>query len=425
MSFSALDHLECPRCGATYDATVLQGLCPARRAHRCWRGTTSPRVGTDPRPIAGRAPDLWRYHELLPVSAAEHVVTLGEGMTPLLPRPGSAAELGLPRLMVKDDGLLPTGSFKARGAAVGVSRAKELGATRLAMPTNGNAGAAWSTYAARAGLRATIAMPVDAPTITRAETVVTGGDLRLVDGLISDAGRLVGAAVQASDGRLVRGVDAQGALPDRGQEDDGARDRRAARLADARRDPLPDRRRGRSDRHPQGARRGSRAGLGRGRPAAAGLRPGDRVRADRHGVRGRGRGVGRRWRTPRRSRSASTCPRRSATSSCSRAVRETGGTAVAVEDADLLADLALTARLEGMFLCPEGAATVTAARQLARTGWLSPDDEVVLLNTGRRRDLPRHRHGRRPDDRQGRRAGAVTGRPDRCAIVLVAGRPPA
>ena len=92
------------------------------------------------------------------------------------------------------------------------------------------------------------------------------------------------------------------------------------------------------------------------------------------------------------------------------AVRETGGTAVAVEDADLLADLALTARLEGMFLCPEGAATVTAARQLARTGWLSPDDEVVLLNTGRRRDLPRHRHGRRPDDRQGRRAGAVTGR---------------
>ena len=98
-------------------------------------------------------------------------------MTPLLPAPRLGMELGLPRLMVKDDGLLPTGSFKARGAAVGVSRAKELGAHRLAMPTNGNAGAAWSTYAARAGLRATIAMPVDAPWITRAETVVTGGDL--------------------------------------------------------------------------------------------------------------------------------------------------------------------------------------------------------------------------------------------------------
>ena len=116
------------------------------------------------------------------------MVTLGEGMTPLLAAPRLGAELGLRRLMVKDDGLLPTGSFKARGAAVGVSRAKELGARRLAMPTNGNAGAAWSTYAARAGLVATIAMPLDAPTITRAETVVTGGDLRLVDGLISDAG---------------------------------------------------------------------------------------------------------------------------------------------------------------------------------------------------------------------------------------------
>ena len=123
------------------------------------------------------------------VGGAEHVVTLGEGMTPLLPAPRLGAELGFARLMVKDDGLLPTGSFKARGAAVGVSRARELGARRLAMPTNGNAGAAWSTYAARAGLRddrrdaARRARPSPGP-----RCVVTGGDLHLVDGLISDAG---------------------------------------------------------------------------------------------------------------------------------------------------------------------------------------------------------------------------------------------
>lgn len=197
MSFSSLSQLECPRCYARYDAQVLQGLCPTDGSPLLARYDLES-VALQPEEISRRAPDLWRYHELLPVSAAEHVVTLGEGMTPLLSTPRLAAELGLRRLLIKDDGLLPTGSFKARGAAVGVSRARELGVTRLAMPTNGNAGAAWSTYAARAGLRATIAMPVDAPRITRAEIVVTGGDLRLVDGLISDAGRVIGAAVAAS-----------------------------------------------------------------------------------------------------------------------------------------------------------------------------------------------------------------------------------
>src|SRR6185369_4890577 len=110
------------------------------------------------------------------------------GMTPLLPAPRLGAEIGVPGLLVKDEGALPTGSFKARGAAVGVSRARELGATHVAMPTNGNAGAAWATYSARAGLRATIAMPAAAPEITRRECVAAGADLHIVDGLIGDAG---------------------------------------------------------------------------------------------------------------------------------------------------------------------------------------------------------------------------------------------
>ena len=119
-------------------------------------------------------------------------------MTPLLPAPVLGAELGVPRLLVKDEGLLPTGSFKARGAAAGVSRARELGASALAMPTNGNAGAAWAAYAARAGLPMLVAMPTGAPLITRAECVATGADLRLVDGLISDAGRLIAEGTAAS-----------------------------------------------------------------------------------------------------------------------------------------------------------------------------------------------------------------------------------
>ncbi len=128
------------------------------------------------------------------------MTTLGEGMTPLLPLPTYGAVVGVPRLLMKDEGLVPTGSFKARGAAVGVSRARELGVEAIAMPTNGNAGAAWSVYAARAGLGSLIVMPVDAPEITRRECVVAGAELYLVDGLINHAGALVKEAVQQRPG---------------------------------------------------------------------------------------------------------------------------------------------------------------------------------------------------------------------------------
>jgi threonine synthase len=155
-----------------------------------------------PASFAGRTADLWRYRELLPVRDDAHVTTLGEGWTPLLPAPRYGALVGLPRLLVKDEGLVPTGSFKARGAAVGVSRARELGIRHVAMPTNGNAGAAWAAYAARAGMRATIAMPVAAPDITRRECVAAGAELVLVDGLIGDAGRYIAGVVAGSGGEV-------------------------------------------------------------------------------------------------------------------------------------------------------------------------------------------------------------------------------
>ncbi|MDQ4038105.1 MAG: pyridoxal-phosphate dependent enzyme, partial [Actinomycetota bacterium] len=192
--YSALTHLECSRCRHTYDATVLAGLCQDCSAPLLARYDLN-QVTVDPDELARRPPNLWRYHQLLPVSAPEHVVSLGEGMTPMLALPRLGTELGLSRLLVKDEGQLPTGSFKARGAAVGVSRARELGATALAMPTNGNAGAAWAAYAARAGLRMVVAMPTDAPVVTRAEVVATGAELRLAEGRISDAGRLVATLV--------------------------------------------------------------------------------------------------------------------------------------------------------------------------------------------------------------------------------------
>ena len=162
---------------------------------------------------------MWRYHELLPVTDASRVISLGEGMTPLLPLPRLGQSIGVPRLWMKDEGLTPTGTFKARGAAVGVSRAAELGVLGVAMPTNGNAGAAWAVYAARAGLRSLIVMPAVAPSITRAECAAAGAELYLVDGLISDAGAMIAAALPA--GRVPGHLHPQGAVPDRGQEDHG------------------------------------------------------------------------------------------------------------------------------------------------------------------------------------------------------------
>jgi threonine synthase len=199
-SYSALDHLDCSRCGTWHDATVVQGTCSCGAPLLARYDTDRLAALVDRAAIAARPPDLWRYHELLPVSDAAHVVSLGEGMTPLLALPRLGRALGVPRLAMKDEGLIPTGSFKARGAAVGVSRAAELGVTGIAMPTNGNAGAAWAAYAARAGLRSLIAMPVDAPAITRAECSAAGAELYLVDGLIGDAGRIVAAALPARPG---------------------------------------------------------------------------------------------------------------------------------------------------------------------------------------------------------------------------------
>ena len=380
MTFSTLDRLECPRCRATYDAFVLQGLCPADGSPLLARYDLD-RVTSSPTEISGRASDLWRYHELLPVGSAEHVVTLGEGMTPLLAAPRLGAELGLPRLMVKDDGLLPTGSFKARGAAVGVSRAKELGARRLAMPTNGNAGAAWSTYAARAGLLATIAMPLDAPTITRAETVVTGGDLRLVDGLISDAGALVSAAVAASDEDWFEVATLKEPYRIEGKKTMGLE------IAEQLGWRMPD-----VIVYPTGGGVGL-IGIHKALTEllelgwvagelprlvcvqATGCAP--IVTAFEAGAT-----------ESEKVENSSTIafginvPKALGDFLVLQGVRETGGTAIAVTDEAILAEQATLAAMEGTWICPEGAACLAATRELRESGWMGEREQVVVLNTG-------------------------------------------
>ena len=147
--------------------------------------------------VARRPPTLWRYRELLPVEKDENVVSLGEGMSPLLPCPRLGAEMGLEKLFIKDESQLPTGSFKARGLCMAVSRAKELGVKRLAIPTAGNAGGALAAYAARAGLEAWVFMPDDTPVVNRVEAGLYGAQAFVMKGLITDCAAAVAAGKDA------------------------------------------------------------------------------------------------------------------------------------------------------------------------------------------------------------------------------------
>jgi threonine synthase len=376
--YSALSHLDCPRCGARHDADQVQGTCSCGSPLLARYDLEQVRV--TPRDIAGRAPDLWRYHELLPVRAASRVVSLGEGMTPLLSLPRLGRALSVPNLLMKDEGLIPTGTFKARGAAVGVSRAAELGVAAIAMPTNGNAGAAWSAYAARARMRSLVVMPAAAPAITRAECAAAGAELYLVDGLIGDAGKLIAAAVAGRPGyqdvstlREPYRIEGKKTMGLEIAEQLGWR--------------LPG-----VIVYPTGGGVGIigiykalREMLELGWVAgdlprlvavqSTGCAP--IVRAFQAGA-----AVSEPWPDAKTVAFGITVPKALGDFLILEALYGTGGIAVAVTDEALLADQREVARLEGTFICPEGAACITAVRELRESGWLSASDEVVVLNTG-------------------------------------------
>lgn len=382
MGFSFLSHLECSRCVRHYDADRLQNLCLDCRAPLLVRyDLDAIRDAVRTADLAGREPNLWRYHELLPVAAAEHVVSLGEGMTPLLPLPRYGRRFGLNDLLLKDEGLVPTGSFKARGAAVGVSRAAELGVRRLAMPTNGNAGAAWSVYGARAGLRSTIVMPVDAPEITRRECAVSGAELYLVDGLINDAGAMVGELVSRSDGAVFNASTLAEPYRLEGKKTMGIEivEQLGWRMPDVILYPT-----------------GGGVGIIGIHKALHELRelgwisgPLPKLVA----VQSKGcapivdafdRGLreSEAWQDAYTVAFGITVPKPIGDFLILDAVADTGGTAIAVDDAELIAEQVELASAEGTFICPEGAACLVAARKLRESGWLTGDERTVVLNTG-------------------------------------------
>jgi threonine synthase len=380
MPYSALSHLDCPRCGTWHDADRVQGTCSCGSPLLARYDLRHVASQASVRDIASRPADLWRYHELLPVRQAARVVSLGEGMTPLLPMPAIGRALGVPKLLMKDEGLLPTGTFKARGAAVGVSRAAELGVTAIAIPTNGNAGAAWSVYAARAGMRSLIVMPAAAPPVTRAECATAGAELYLVDGGIGDAAQLVADAVSRRPG-YQNAATLHEPYRVEGKKTMGLE------IAEQLGWRMPG-----VIVYPAGGGVGI-IGIHKAlrELAELGWVSGDLPRlvavqpdgcAPIVKAFGAGAAETEPWPDPKTVAFGLTVPKPLGDFLILDALYATGGTAVAVTDEALLADQRAVARLEGSLICPEGAACFAAVRQLRAAGWLSETDEVVVLNTG-------------------------------------------
>jgi len=378
--FSALSYLECSRTGATYDADTVQGTSTVRAPLLARYDLKRVAATLTREEIAGRAPNLWRYHELLPVRAARNIVCLGEGMTPLLELPNFGAQLGVPNLRMKDEALLPTGTFKARGAAVGVSRAAELGVRGIAMSTNGNAGAAWSLYAARAGLRSLIAMPVHAPNITQAECVVAGAELYLVEGLIGDAGALIAAAVAEREGyQNVSTLKEPYRIEGKKTMGYEIVEQLGWRTPDVIVYPT-----------------GGGVGIIGIYKALLELRElswlsGELPRLVAVQATGcapiveafhRGATESIAVLNAHTVASGLNVPKAFGDFLVLNALRQTEGTSIAITDNELLAAQQQLARSEGIFVCPEGAACFAAVNTLRSAGWLRGDETVVVLNTG-------------------------------------------
>jgi len=378
--YSYLSHLECARCGHRHDATLATGLCPECNSPFLVRYDLAALAADVPRDaLRDRASELWRYHELLPSTGPEEEVHLGEVVTPLLRMGRYAEDIGLDRLWVKDESATPTSSFKARGAAVGVSRARELGVRRIAMPTNGNAGAAWATYAARAGLEALIVMPRDAPVVTRAECLAAGAQVYLVDGVISDAGAMVAAAV--ADGDWVDVATLKEPYRIEGKKTMGLE------IVEQLGWTLPD-----VVVYPTGGGVGL---IGIHKAIAELLELGwvhgempRFVAVQAEGcapiVTAFEQGAAESEFVPD-SRTVAfgiNVPKALGDFIVLDILYRTKGRAIAVSDADLLEELRVLGAAEGLFVCPEGAAAMRAVRTLVQEGWIQREETVVILNTG-------------------------------------------
>lgn len=382
---SYMQGLECTACGAQVEAHIRHGVCL-----RCGKvlfaryDLDAVRKNLGPDAFLRRPWNLWRYRELLPVRKPENVVTLGEGMTPLLPVTDQvAAKLGFQpgRIAIKDEGTNPTGSFKARGMAVAISRAKELGVRDVALPSAGNAGSAAAAYAAAAGIRAHIAVPEDVPAVNLVEMRLSGADVMLVDGLIDEAGRVL------HDRAVQDGWFELATLKEPYRQE--GKKTLGYELAEQRGwggDALPD-----VLIFPTGGGTGivgmwkafeelaELGWIGPRRPKmvvvqATGCAP--LVRAFEQGA-----DHAEPWTSASTIAAGIRVPSAIGDYLVLQAIRESWGTAIAVSDDDIRRAQLEMARDVGIYTGPEGAATWSALQALRQTRFLSGEEDVVLFST--------------------------------------------
>ena len=373
-------HLECALCGLLHEARRLHNLCRDCGKPLLVRyDLQAAAASLTKESLQGRGPDLWRYREVLPVERDENVVSLGEGFTPLVRASRLGEQLGLSELYIKDEGQNPTQSFKARGMTAAVSMAKELGATRLAVPSAGNAAGALAAYAARAGLEAFIFMPRDTPRANVIECEQTGGHVTLMDGLITDCGA-----------ELARRKDAEGWFDVSTLKEPyriEGKKTMGYELAEQFDWKLPD-----VIVYPTGGGTGligmwkafdemeQMAWIGSKRPRmitvqASGCAP--IVRAFEEGKR-----FADEFPNAHTTASGLRVPKAIGDFMIIDALRGSGGTAVAVTDEELIDATKEIGAAEGIFCAPEGAACLPALRKLLATGLVKTTDQVVLFNTG-------------------------------------------
>lgn len=377
---SAITHLECTLTGERFDASHPHRTNPANGKPLFARYDLDKAKATLTKDsLADRPTNIWRYREVMPVINDDNIITLGEGGTPLLKAERLAEEVGMDTVYIKDEGVNPTGSFKARGLGAAVSKAKELGQTRLTMPSAGNAAGAMSAYAAAGGMEAHVFMPKDAPIANKVECEAYGARLTLVDGFITDAGQMSQRAAEELglfDVSTLREPYRAEGKKTMGYE-----------IVEQMGFQIPD-----VIVYPTGGGTGivgiwkamdemeQLGWIGSERPRmvcvqAAGCAP--LVAAFE-----KGEEFAEPFPDPHTLAAGMRVPAAIGDFLVIRSVRESGGTAVTVSDEEMVDGMAEMARMEGVFAAPEGGATLAAMRKLIERGVIGRDDRVVLLVTG-------------------------------------------
>src|ERR1700752_4601535 len=373
---TTITHLECSKCGEKHSHEKLQNLCacggPLLARYDLAKAARTLTREARKSPPAKR----WRYAEVLPAGEA---VSLGEGMTPVIHARRLGARLGLDAVYVKDEGLNPTGSFKARGLSAAVTRAKELGATTLSIPTAGNAGGALAGSAAAAGIPCVIVMPADTPSANMMECEAFGADVRKLDGLISDCGRYVGEHKDKEGWFEVSTLKEPYRIE--------GKKTMAYELWEQLGGVLPD-----VIIYPTGGGVGligmckafeemeTMGWIGRERPRMVVVQATGCAPIVEAFVRGEVSAPP--WQNAETIASGLRVPKALGDFLVLAGVRATQGTAVMASDEEMLAAGKELASAEGIFAALEGAATVVAARKLAEERWIKPHERVVLFNTG-------------------------------------------